>query len=159
MAGITFTVELSTEAAAQALSDLADPMARPIGFYRSAGAYLVDIAIPRNFSTESEPDGTPWAVLSPLTVARRGSTGPILRATGRMAASIVSQVSGTSLRIGSPVEQAAVMQLGAAQGAFGRTSRGGPIPWGTIPARPFLGLSGADEVEIIKIAEDWLEVE
>jgi hypothetical protein len=30
------------------------------------------------------------------------------------------------------------MHFGAKQGAFGRTSRGGPIPWGDIPARPLL---------------------
>ena len=35
-------------------------------------------------------------------------------------------------------------QFGAEKGAFGATSRGTPIPWGDIPARPFLGLSADD---------------
>ena len=33
-------------------------------------------------------------------------------------------------------------QFDALKGAFGTTSRGGPVPRGDIPKRPFLGLSG-----------------
>lgn len=51
---------------------------------------------------------------------------------------------------------AAVMQGGAAQGAFGRTSRGGPIPWGNIPARPFLGLSDSDRAGVLEIIAEYL---
>jgi rhamnose transport system permease protein len=43
--------------------------------------------------------------------------------------------------VASPAIYGAVMQFGAAQGAFGTTARGAPIPWGSIPARPFLGRS------------------
>ena len=39
------------------------------------------------------------------------------------------------------LDGATTHQFGAKQGTFGRTTRGGPIPWGNIPARPFLGPS------------------
>jgi phage gpG-like protein len=38
------------------------------------------------------------------------------------------------------------MHFGARQGAFGRTRRNGPIPWGNIPARPFLPISENGEM-------------
>lgn len=163
MAGITWTAELETELAARQLADLVERMDRPVGFYKGLGEYMTEVAIPRNFASESAPDGTPWARLSPITIARREAAGhtpiQILRASGGMAAGINYEASDRNVRIGSPAIQAAVMQFGAAQGAFGRTKRSGPIPWGRIPARPFLGLSSEDGTEIIRIAEDWLQVE
>ena len=38
-----------------------------------------------------------------------------------------------------------------------RTRRGAPIPWGNIPARPYLGLSADDETEVVRILRDYLE--
>jgi len=163
MAGISFTVELQQEEAQRALSDLVARMERPIGFYKNVRAYLTEVAIPRNFASQAAPDGTPWASLSAVTLARREKAGQastsILIATGTMKASITSEATDRYVRVGTPVIQAAVMQFGAAQGAFGRTSRGGRIPWGAIPARPYLGLSPADETEILAIAADWLAAE
>lgn len=163
MAGLTFTVELEDEALTRRLDELVDRMDRPIGFYKGVGEYLTEVAIPRNFAQEAAPDGTPWASLRPVTIARREAKGQtpitILRASGGMAGGINYETTDDHVLVGSPAPQAAVMQLGAAQGSFGQTSRGGPIPWGDIPARPFLGLSAEDELEIIRIAEHWLEVE
>ena len=61
--------------------------------------------------------------------------------------------------------QAAVMQFGAEQGEFGafigKDSKGRDhlhhIPWGDIPARPFLGFSEEDRTSFIAQIEDWLE--
>ena len=58
--------------------------------------------------------------------------------------------------VGSPSIYAGTHQFGAEKGAFGATSRGDPIPWGNIPARPFLGLSGDDETEIGNLITDYL---
>jgi phage gpG-like protein len=66
------------------------------------------------------------------------------------------QANARSVRVGSPMIHAATMQFGAAQGAFGRTSRGGPIPWGNIPARPFLGLSQTDRAGVLEIIAEYL---
>lgn len=45
----------------------------------------------------------------------------------------------------------------AERGAFGSTSRAAPIPWGDIPARPFLGLSGSDRDELRSILIEFIE--
>jgi phage virion morphogenesis protein len=163
MGGVTFTLEFDDSGPEARLAELIDRLDRPIAFYRTVGEYLTEVAIPRNFASESAPDGTPWALLSPVTIARREKKGQtpiqILRATGKMQAEIVSQASEEELRVGSPAPQAAVLQFGAAAGAFGTDAGGHQIPWGTIPARPFLGLSAEDEAEILLIASDWLDVQ
>jgi len=52
---------------------------------------------------------------------------------------------------------AATQQFGAAKGAFGRTKFNGPIPWGNIPARPFLGISEEDESNLVDMLREYLE--
>lgn len=177
MPGIVFTVELDDQLAASRLAEMVDRMERPIGFYRAVGEYLVEKAIPRNFSTETAPDGSPWAALSPVTNARREKAGHvpirILQASQAMAAGINHRPTDDGVRVGTPAKQGAVMQFGAPQGSFGAAiGRTKPsdkrpksqdyfahLPWGDIPARPFLGISAADEVEIIRIAGEWLGLE
>lgn len=166
MPGITFTVTIDDADAANRLRDMVEKMDQPIGFYKAVGEYLKSEAIPRNFANESAPDGTPWAQLSPATIARCEAAGQkpiqILRSNSgsvqNLFSSIIYQMTEDSLLAGSPMKQAAIMQFGAAQGAFGRTKRGGPIPWGGIPSRPYLGLSDEDQREIIDIAVDWLDL-
>ncbi|MGN7870981.1 phage virion morphogenesis protein [Paracoccus sp. 22332] len=107
----------------------------------------------------------------------------ILRARGRLAGSINYAATNDEARIGSAVEYAAIHQLGGAikqpdrlakiyrkreaDGKIGRrfvrkseadvvtdvTIPGRVI---TIPARPYLGLSAADETAILEDAVDWL---
>ena len=60
------------------------------------------------------------------------------------------------VEVGSPLIYAGTHQFGAARGAFGSTSGGAPIPWGDIPARPFLGLSDDDEFEITELVASHL---
>jgi phage virion morphogenesis protein len=115
------------------------------------------------FPAGTGPDGSAWALKSPTTLARYGARSsnrvdhrPLFGPSGQLSTRIFYQASRNQVRIGSPMIYAAVMQFGAAQGAFGKTSRGAPIPWGRIPARPFLGLSTGDEGGIVEIVEDYL---
>ena len=55
------------------------------------------------------------------------------------------------------VEYAVVQQFGAKQGAFGRDKRNHPLPWGDIPARPFLGFSDRDKADILAILSEYLD--
>lgn len=102
------------------------------------------------------PDGSPWDPLSSTTIARRrqGSSVP-LRDTGRLMNSITHNVSNGSLSVGTNVVYGPTHQFGAKKGAYGK-SRRGPIPWGDIPARPFLGVSDDDLAEIRQIVEIFL---
>ncbi len=124
----------------------------------------------QSFEREAAPDGTPWAKLSPVTVAqrikKRGSLPvKILEDTGQLQKSILEDWDSTSAEVGTITEYATTHQFGASKGQFGRgnykTKKGSfPIPWGNIPARPFLGVAAEQERQIQQdvldfIAEQW----
>jgi phage virion morphogenesis protein len=105
------------------------------------GATVAD-ASRLTFVRQADPWGAPWKPLSPATVARRRkSSAAILRDTGRLMNSISHRVTGNNrVEIGSNAIYAGTHQFGAAKGQYGRTRHGAPIPWGRVPARPFLPL-------------------
>ena len=72
----------------------------------------------------------------------------ILTERGYLRGNLAYRVGNSEGEIGSPSVYAGVHQFGAAKGSFGKTKRDAPIPWGDIPARPFLGLSDEDEADI-----------
>lgn len=94
------------------------------------------------FRAGHDPWGTKWAPLAESTQAKnngRRRGGQPLRDTGLLGNSITpSNATDISVEIGTMDIRAGTHQFGAAQGAYGRTSRNGPIPWGAVPARQFL---------------------
>lgn len=64
------------------------------------------------FHTARDPDGNPWAPLNPLYAETKQGPG-ILRERGGLTGSIVYQVSGDTVSIGSNRIYAAVRQRGA----------------------------------------------
>lgn len=109
-----------------------------------------------------QPDGEPFAPRSPVTLERYAAMGfrfgpvPLFK-SGWMRKQLFYEAGPDSVRIGTNEPQSAVMQFGAKKGASGTNARGQPIPWGDIPARPFLGVSAEDETMIIADLEEWLE--
>lgn len=87
-----------------------------------------------NFDAEGRPA---WAGLRPVTLARR-RPGKKLFQSGQLRSSITTQVSKDSVVIGTNDPKAPTHQFGARQGQYGTSSRNTPLPWGVIPARPFL---------------------
>jgi phage gpG-like protein len=81
---------------------------------------------------------------------------PLIGESKRLGDEIHYAASDSGVEVGSPMEYAAVQQFGAGKGEFGRTKRGAPIPWGDIPARPFLGLSDVDKLMVMDILNDHL---
>lgn len=121
------------------------------------------VATKARFLAGQAPDGSVWAPKSPATLlAQAARKDPLdtrpLNATGALRDTIFYQVApdGESVGIGSSLIYAAVQQFGAARGAFGADRRGRPIPWGDIPARPFLGASDQDRSDIAAILDEWL---
>lgn len=157
-------VELKSDEAFAALDRLAgalDDMGRAMA---EIGEQLVETTEAR-FDEGKAPDGAAWAPKSQTTIdayVRRGKTvdrrplwGP---GEGIRLAKSFHYASGPSfVEIGTNAIQSAVMNFGAKKGAFGATKRGAPIPWGDIPARPFLGLSDLDRENIVETVEEWLE--
>ena len=80
-----------------------------------------------------------WAGLSPLTIARRrGGAGAILQDSGNLRDTITISHTDDTASVGSNLKKAPTLQFGAKQGEFGRSDRNTPLPWGDIPARPFI---------------------
>lgn len=108
-------------------------------------------------------DGTPWAPKSQTTIDAykahkdRVDLRPLFGPSGRLSSEIHYVAGPVSMEIGSSLIYSAVQQMGAGKGAFGSMSNGSPIPWGNIPARPFLGLSDDDQVAITETIESWLQ--
>ncbi len=142
-------VQVDTTEVSEALENLIRLGRRPEPALKDIGEYM-QVAVDDRFAAQTAPDGTPWAPNSPKTLARKRNPR-ILHDSTRLRGSINYQVQGAELRQGTNLIYAATQHFGAAQGAFGRTSRGGPIPWGDIPARPILGFSGDDQAEMLRL--------
>lgn len=151
-----------------ALTDLSPVM-------QDIGEYMV-MSTQDRMSKGLTPDGTPFAPRSPVTLARYAARGEKygphpLWLTGTMRQTIHYAAGHDHVSWGSNAIQAAVMHFGAEQGEFGaamgRTRPSEkrprsqdyftPIPWGRIPPRPFLGVSGDDATAIVDIVTEWLE--
>lgn len=115
------------------------------------------------FLAGRSPDGSVWAPKSPATLIAQAARGdrpdprPLFGPSRRLSSEVHYRLGPDRVEIGSSLVYAAVQQFGAAQGAFGRTRRGAPIPWGDIPARPFLGLSEDDRGAIAGILAERIE--
>lgn len=145
-----------------ALERVGAALENPLPLMQDLGEYFVDSTTKR-FPTGRAPDGSVWAPKSPTTIAAQGGrktnrldTRPLFGPSGALSSTITYEPFSDRVEWGSPMVYAGVQQFGAAQGAFGQTSRGGPIPWGNIPARPFLGISAEDEVAVLDIIDEWL---
>jgi len=123
--------------------------------FEDIGEYLI-VSTRQRFLDKEAPDGTPWARNSPLTQALKGKNDPLIGESKSLSRYFSYNASSRSLEFGSPMKYAAVQHFGAKQGAFGRSERGTPLPWGRIPARPFLGLSSKDRAEILDIVREYL---
>lgn len=102
---------------------------------------------------------------------------PLVGITKRLSTEIHAEPSPDGLAIGSSLVYAAVQQFGARMGEFGRysqvsrwnkykegdfrkyagTQQGFPIPWGDIPARPYIGLSTTDQESVLAIMGSYLQ--
>ena len=115
--------------------DLSEPLA-------DAGEALMLIHRDR-FDSQTDPDGVPWAPLSAKYQARKQRyPDQILRYTGNLRDLLTYQVTPQTLYFGTPMEYGAAHQ-------FGYEKR-------NLPARPYLGLSTADEQQILEIFSDYL---
>ena len=130
----------------------------------------------QRFMTSTAPDGSRWAANSQTTYLKLlggkhvGKSGKInarganrvqskrpLILSDQLMNQIHWQLAGSSaVDIGTNLIYGRTQQYGAGQGAFGRDSRNHPIPWGRIPARPFLGESAQGNQAIIRLAMAYL---
>ncbi len=153
MAGAMLDVTLDLSQAGIALEELSRRFGNLTTPFNDIAEYLHQSTDDR-FRQKVAPDGSPWAPLSAVTLARKKGTG-ILREKGTLQDTLRHQVTSTELTFGTDRPYGAVHQFGQKKGASG-SSKGRPIPWGDIPARPYLGLSSDDETEVVLIIHDYL---
>lgn len=136
--------------------------------FKSIGEYLVATTQDR-FRTSTAPDGRKWqensmvTLLNSLkdyhfrkdgTVNKRGqhrlnTKKPLVsagQAGGTLQDSIHYQLGNGEVFVGSNIVYAPMMHFGGKKSKYAHL-------WGDIPARPFLGLSLADEQEIAEIVK------
>lgn len=115
--------------------DLSEPLA-------DVGEELLLIHRDR-FASQADPDGNPWQPLSERYKARKEKyPDQILRLSGHLRDQLHYEATPQQLYFGTPMEYGAAHQ-------FGYEKR-------NIPARPYLGLSTADEQQILEIFADYL---
>lgn len=128
------------------------------------GEILVDSTTKR-FAKGVGPDGKKWKRNAPSTISRylaafgnsrRRTKRPLIGETLALSTTISWNVSGRTLSVGSPMDYARKQQFGARRGEFG-SANGSPIPWGDVPARPFLGLTEDDREDILDSLREMLD--
>lgn len=149
-------VQIDTSGLTAALERLAAAGTNPEPAWQEAGEYLV-VSTKRRFADKQAPDGSMWPGNSPGTQAAKGNDDPLIGESKRLGREIHYRAKRGTLEWGSPMEYAATQHYGAEKGAFGQTEGGLPLPWGDIPARPFLGLSDDDRREVTEILEEFVQ--
>ena len=98
-------------------------------------------------------NGAPFIGRAQSTIDRYAAKGisniSTLRQSGDMGSQIFHSYDEGETEVGSNAVQAAMMQFGGTKSQF-------PNLWGNIPARPYLGISAQDEVDINDIIGEWL---
>lgn len=147
-------VKIDNRAVNQALQDLAYGAENPRPALLAIGEDLVK-STKKRFSESVAPDGTPWKPNTAATLKRKRGNQPLV-GEGIMRDQISYAADMRGVTIFSSMIYAATQQFGASKGQFGRNRRNQPIPWGDIPARPFLGISTSDEQMIIHNVSEYL---
>lgn len=82
------------------------------------------------FRDGKSPDGINWAALSPVTIARKGSSTPLINHS-TLRNSITYNASNDFVDIGTNDVRATMLNFGGTKSQFNHL-------WGDIPARPFM---------------------
>ncbi|MCK5772001.1 phage virion morphogenesis protein [Algiphilus sp.] len=170
-------LQLEDRRAQEFLARIQNDAGNPAPALKQISELVVD-STKQRFQTSRAPDGSQWEPNRPSTLfahlgrfggsyrrdgglSARGSRRmagkkPLIGESRALSTTINYRVAGNVAEIGSPMEYAPVHQFGARKGEFGSTRRGAPIPWGDIPARPFLGISESDSAMIRDVLLDFL---
>lgn len=144
MAGATdvLIIEIDDREIRDGLRALENRLGNLRPFFLDIGEALLNSTRER-FTTQTAPDGSPWAPLSPDYKKRKKKHSDlILTLNGYLRGTLDYSATKDELRLGSPLEYAAAQHFGD--------------PEINMPSREFLGLSGDDNVMILDALEDWL---
>lgn len=149
-------IEFDTSQADALLKQLAAQLTDMTSVMDQIGEILIASTKDR-FQQGVAPSGAAWAPNTAATLARKRGSKPLIGESRSLSTLIAYEARPDGVSWGSNLIYAAVQQLGAGKGLFGSMANGSPIPWGDIPARPFLGVSEADEAGIVTTIEAFLQ--
>lgn len=173
----TGRIEITDQGVQKALDQAIKAGTQPKPMLEDIGELLIQ-STKRRFSSSTAPDGSKWKPNSRVTIlnylarysgsyrkrdgrltkqgsVRAAAKKPLIGETGSLSSQIFWQLDGSdSLLVGSPMKYAAAQHFGMPKGYASTDKRGRPIPWGEIPARPFLGISEQDSFSILDIIEE-----
>jgi len=173
MSGAAITVKTDARAVEKLLGRIQKNLGDLTPVMKIIGS-TIRTSIIRNFEKSGRP--RKWKRHSKTTEKRRGKGAKILMAqglAGGLAASINYQADKKSVEIGTNKVYGAVHQFGAKKGSFGMVTanikahlrkgtkvkahtRKMKLPWGDIPARPFLMIQDEDWTEIRAALNDYI---
>lgn len=184
MAGARLDVELNSQAAQDAINQYVQVLGDPKPLFGDIGEYLT-IAHNQRFRDQISPDGTPWQPLSPsYQKQKRKNQNKILFLDGYLANTMRYQVGENELQFGSNLPYAAIHHFGGERtvsakmkSLYFKRNKDGTVGNKFVkkqksdfaqdvqvgaykirmPARPFLGTSEDDNVEILNIVINHLE--
>ena len=152
---IDIDIDIDDREVRQALENLQRRVSDLTPVMHDIGQVLVE-GMRARLRDSRDVEGRPFAPNSPVTLARKKGTRPLVD-SGMMASQFAYQAGRDYVEAGSNAVQAATLHFGAKRGAHGKTRRGAPIPWGDIPARPFVGLSSEDKEAVLETITEALE--
>lgn len=152
MAGATIKVELDAVQADAMLRRVEAGAQNALPLFTEIGTALEASTRERIGTTKTAPDGTPWLELTPSWVERkqkRGHSAGILTMRGDLLNSVAFEADpGFVDIIAGPTEYAAIHQDGGTSDM--------PAGPAAVPARPYMGLSADDQIEIDDATAHWL---
>ena len=178
MSGAAITISVKDKKVTELLERIRKKLGDPTAANKIIGS-TVRASVIRNLEKSGRPEK--WAKHSEVTKKLRGKGAKILMGqgfAGGLAASINYQADKDSAKIGTNKIYAAVHQFGAKKGSFGsfaisireyvrklKTGKSSRVqahtrkvklPWGDIPARPFLMVQKQDWDEIRAALGDYI---
>lgn len=181
MAGSMLEVFIDTSPVGKALDDLTERLGDLTTPLNDIAEYLHQ-STDNRFRQQVAPDGSPWAPLAPSTLARKKG-GRTLREKGTLQDTMRHTVSSNELSFGTDRPYGAIHQFGGkvqhaarSQQVYFRQGKDGSVgnrfvkksksnfaQWVTrgahnaeIEARPYLGMSSEDDIEVLAIIHDYL---
>lgn len=155
------TVDYDDNDLKSALKKVTDHLTDTSELMRALGEILIEDT-KQNFINSEGPGGVKWAPKSQATrdaYRRREGTVfplPLFGPTRDLSSDWHALLGNNSVEVGSNVLYASVLQFGAAKGEFGTDANGNSIPWGDIPARPFLGMDEELEDKLAAEVREYL---
>ena len=170
MSGVTLTYDLEGHVEAAELLDRLKAKLTDLTPVMAAIGEDILFGIEDAFAGEQSPSGQAWR--SSRRAEKEG--GKTLQDTRRLLNSLHVVAGPDSVSVGTNVIYGATQHFGAKAGSFGEviarvaafTRKGGVkvrehtrrmrVPWGDIPARPFLGVSDETQEGIIETLREYL---